>query len=231
MAEGKLDMLTLIQDRRPRQLLEAATGLGFLHGREIKSPGEWVDTGEPPRRIGDGEWAPIDECLGLYDPKRSRINLFEQGIRDASSMLTCSMDDLCLIVRVHEFAHALVHLGPYAEAFEATTGYPEDSSEQKRIQSKADRLFAKIPHVLHEQLAQILTYYALAETVRVAGWDDQTRQRCLGLFSDLMHHQPPPYRVFDLLEVPKLRVVKSLGLIRDRVLAADVDAWRAVVLW
>lgn len=48
-------------------------------------------------------------------------------------------------------------------------------------------------------------------------------------FHNLSSHQPPEYHIQDLLDIPRDRICKSIGLVRNRYLAGKVEPWKTVV--
>jgi hypothetical protein len=76
------------------------------------SPTEVYSEDQPsfiPRSAEEDDWIPIDVLLGCYRPKTRTIIIFQRAF--AKHPLRCNVFDLETIVRLHEYAHALVHLG------------------------------------------------------------------------------------------------------------------------
>ena len=75
-------------------------------------PSEVFSKKEPPIPLGDRtDGIVIDGALGLYDSSTKKITVFPKGIKRAAEILKASPNDLKQIVLLHEWAHALLHLG------------------------------------------------------------------------------------------------------------------------
>jgi hypothetical protein len=65
-----------------------------------------------PQRQEEEGLIPIDEVLGRYDHKSRSIHIFVKNVTHfASAALKCDVRSLEYIVRIHEYAHALLHTG------------------------------------------------------------------------------------------------------------------------
>ena len=95
----------------PAVLVQAA----FLETFRPTSPTEVYSDKMPnfiPSSREEEGWIPIDVLLGSYKPKTRTIVIYRKPIaRFASHPLKCGVSDLEFIVRLHEYAHALVHVG------------------------------------------------------------------------------------------------------------------------
>jgi hypothetical protein len=109
---------------------------------------------DPPIRLRDRtDEIVIDGSLGLYDPNTKRIIIFDKGIKRAAEILMASQDDLEQIVRLHEWAHALLHLG--LERDECLTAMLSDSEWAERSRRR-DSWFNALDLKVNEALAQLL---------------------------------------------------------------------------
>jgi hypothetical protein len=63
---------------------------------------------------------PIDALYGCYDPTTRSIEIFVNRIRQDASTFAAEADEFLEIVRIHEHAHAVVHLGSRADDFTIT---------------------------------------------------------------------------------------------------------------
>src|SRR5581483_8295256 len=75
----------------PREALKEITGLQIARG----GVEEQLSNRKPPKEIApDAEIIAIDECLGLYNPRRKQIVLFQRGIAAAANILKCEVDEI-----------------------------------------------------------------------------------------------------------------------------------------
>jgi hypothetical protein len=110
MAEKGIDIVGEVFEI-PFQVLQEITNYQyeFVIG---KFPEDASSDEEPPRKLEKkGEIIPIDEYLGLYEPKKTKITIFNKGIENASTIIKCNPEHLRYIVKLHEWAHALIHIG------------------------------------------------------------------------------------------------------------------------
>lgn len=230
--EGAMKLMDAIAEvyKPPFQLLEHE-----LQGIYLFSTGHYpkeVSTeDDPPIKLGESaEIIPIDEFLGLYSPDKQEIIIFQKGIKEASDKLKINPKHLEFIVRVHEWAHAIFHLG-----VSENDRYKilRDDSYWDVILDTSTKLFKKIEHNLHEYLAQILTLYCVQSLKRASKTDQgkQVLERIEQTFHHLSAHQPSEYQIHDLLDVPRERILKSIMLLRNRSLVGRAEPWKTVVTW
>jgi len=230
--EEAITLMDAIEDitKPPFQLIE----------RELKGicsfsmghyPKEVSVEDDPPVKLGKrAEIIPIDSFLGLYSPDRQKIIIFQKGIREASNILKVNPKHLEIIVRIHEWAHAIFHLG-VTEADRLRV--LNDDSYWNDILDASTKLFKEIESDLHELLAQILTHQCIQD-LKGDSKTDQGREileRIEYTFRHLSSHQPPEYRIDDLLDVPRDRIRKSIGLLRNRSLIGKVEPWKTAITW
>ena len=185
---------------------------------------------EPPLRVDRRtEVIPIDELLGRYDPSRMEITIFLKGIERASEILNVPPSHLERITSIHEWAHGLLHVGfSVGEQMTLTT---EPSSWNARL-ADATSWFRELDSVLHERLAQLLTYHGLSDQKPSA----RSPKAIAALnsiatsFDQLMRRQGPEYQIKDYEGVPRSRIVDSIGLLKGRTLVG-VKAWDTVIRW
>ena len=115
-------------------------------------PEEVFTTEDPPIDISsvDFENGPIeiDELLGLYLPDLLKIKIYKRPIDLASGALKVEPADLEHVVRVHEYAHAFVHLG-------TEQAPPQD---WEIFIGERHHFFSQISEHAHELLAQLITW-------------------------------------------------------------------------
>lgn len=75
-------------------------------------PSETESDDEPPIRLAErGDVIAIDGILGLYNPDAQKITIFRKGINRVSKILDARPADLQFVVRLHEWAHTVLHVG------------------------------------------------------------------------------------------------------------------------
>jgi hypothetical protein len=193
-------------------------------------PSELMSDNDPPIRLGDRrEGFPVDELLGRYEPGIQQITIFRKGIRDVAERLDVRERDLEFVVRLHEWAHALLHLGlPDAERLEVT----EDESRWPIHLATATTWCQKTEPLLHERLAQLLTYHGLHGLLAeaTAAEAKNALERMAYTFEELTRRSTAEYHIDHLIDVPKLRVVTSIGLLKNATLVGS-EAWETVLKW
>lgn len=184
--------------------------LSQIAGLEIEE--KWVEVRltkrKPPVEIAsNAEIIPIDECLGLYQPRAKRITLFQRGIAAAADLLRRATEDLQRVtvdlehvVRYHEWGHAIVHVGLDKGRHQCELGDYNRTDER-----------------VHESIAQLLAWQAIEENIRKSESHQAkaTRNRIKDIFIRLEHRQTPKYRNWRQFEkLPKPCLQKVLILIR-----------------
>jgi hypothetical protein len=216
--------------KAPFQLLEKLTEYNdvFAIG---KGPSEFTIEQEPPIKMDErSEIIPIDGYLGMYDPQLREITIFNKGIRNASEIIDCIPDDLTYIVRLHEWSHALIHIGLDKDGRLKAV---RDDTYWIDLLEKLTSIFLSIETTLHEHLAQLLTYHALSELYQDAEHEEakDVISRIMTTFQELNKRQPPEYIVDDYLEVAKARIIESISLLKREWLKGSFEAWSTVVKW
>jgi hypothetical protein len=88
----------------------------------------------PVRHSGspyDDSLRPIDVLYGHYEPKTREIEIFVKRIDKDANIFDTEPGELREIVRIHEHAHAVVHLGSRADD---VYDYLEISGQNKRTE-------------------------------------------------------------------------------------------------
>ena len=114
--------------------------------------GEINDQGEPPAFAGTAHRDfPLDfeTVLGFYDADERRITCFSKGITFVAETLNVHNDVVERIVRYHEYAHALHHLG-----IAQTNVLPKEAAELLR---KKNESYRRASDETKEQIAQLAT--------------------------------------------------------------------------
>lgn len=218
--------------RSPYGLLYDLTQLEFLIDH---SPKETPTDSEPPRDVFEGnEIIPIDEFLGLYDHKQRKIVIFNRAIEWASKELNCHSELLRHLVRIHEWAHAVMHLAVDEEMSKKVSDSNYDPKVIDNILQNQSKIYESIERELHEALAQLLTYHSLRKSEEKATKKESKLviNKMIEIFSELSKRQPNEYKVdVEYFNVPLDRVSRSIHLIKKGLLKGIFNAWGVVVTW
>jgi hypothetical protein len=229
MADKGIDILADVF-RIPFQVLEKLTKYEYQFVTS-KFPTEVLSDDEPPKKLEEKtEIIPIDEYLGLYEPNKTRITIFNKGIKNASNIIKCNPEHLKYIVKLHEWSHALVHIGLRED--DRLRALKEDSYWEGRLK-QSTQVYESIETKLHEHIAQLLAYYSLNLLHDDAKHDEakEVISRIIETFRELNKHQPREYVVDDYLEMPQGRVIESVSLLKKEWLKGVFDAWSTVMKW
>jgi hypothetical protein len=193
-------------------------------------PSEIESDDEPPVLLGErSEVIAIDGLLGLYSPDTLQITIFRKGISRVAELLNARVADLTFIVRIHEWAHALLHVGfPEAERLQLTK---QESLWPKHL-AAATGWFRTLDAPLHERLAQLLTHHGVC-SLRAAATFPQAQgalERIARTFGDLTRRAPSDYHIDKYTTVPKGRILSSVRLLKSGGLVG-ASAWETVVTW
>ena len=148
--------------KSPGQLVSAelslclATSMGPSERSTDEEPPGWADRYE--------RWT-IDELLGLYEPHKREITLFTKGIEHVAEQLRVKFQIVEYLVRIHEYAHAVFHIGVDLEkSYTLAKAFNDDDPSLERATvSELTAIFDSVdPHV-HEQIAQVITRLVLEE--------------------------------------------------------------------
>jgi hypothetical protein len=167
--------------------------------------------------------------LGLYTSSTQEITIFRKGISQVAEILTVSPDDLKLIVRLHEWAHALLHLG--LEETDRMSVLRDESQWPKR-EARMNIWFNALDTNLHERLAQLLTRESLRWLKDNATIPSAQAEidRIAGVFEQVMRRSPSAYQIDKYGNAPKSRIIDSIRLLKSGGLVGT-DAWETVVRW
>jgi hypothetical protein len=95
--------------KSPHQLVGAETSLVFPTSMQASE--NFTDV-EPPGWADRDELWSIDSLLGCYDPQQRQITIFKKGIEHVAQKLALpSIEGIEYVIRIHEWGHAVVHLG------------------------------------------------------------------------------------------------------------------------
>ena len=220
----------------PSQLVSAELSLYFATSMH---PSECVSDEDPPGWGRRDELWTIDELLGLYEPAKRRITLYTKGIGHVSERLGVSPDTIRYLVRVHEHAHAVFHLGvDQAKSAELAASFlKDDKTLERETVAELSAVFSAVDSYVHEQIAQLITWLVLVSLHEKAG-SEPTKEACKRLqetFKKLMQRQPPQYRLDGLQHLDEKQLRSRLRSLIDLVRSGDVRgterSWNTIMTW
>jgi hypothetical protein len=132
----------------------------------------------------DRDEVPIDDVLASYFPKRRLVEIYWRNISLLSARLGCPECQLTDIVTLHEFAHALVHLGAAPCSPHA---FP---NQARKLLAQRTRWFSRLESSTNEFLAQVLAWLAIHGAARGSRMGALQEP-----FLALMPKQPAEYRL------------------------------------
>jgi hypothetical protein len=192
----------------------------------------------PPGWDKRAEGWTIDELLGCYDALEQKITIFDKGVKHAAGQLGSSPNHLEYVVRIHEWAHAIFHLGVTAERSAALAKASVDNDEElMRVATKElTRSYLSVDSYVHEQIAQAITWLALG-TLRAKATVVEAKQTCELLcetFGKLARRQPPEYQL-DHLHLADDRLRSRLRAVIQPIRNGDVRGnrrtWDTIMPW
>jgi hypothetical protein len=148
----------------PRVLVQRVTQSSILCG----GPNELFSQLMPiyvPDKPEDEALRPIDKVYGLYDPGTESVHIFIRQIQRDASRYTWEPSTLTELVRIHEYAHAVVHLAIDLQDTEKELSQYGPSNETDWDSFRAQRIvaFSSLDAKSHELLAQAITWACLKE--------------------------------------------------------------------
>lgn len=220
----------LLSIAHPAVLIQAALQETF----RPTSPAEVYSDDRPafaPETAEQEEWIPIDILLGCYDPSRREIKIFTRNvIHFASTVFKRDAADVEFIVRLHEYAHAILHLGVFWKE-------EDEIMRQFRLGKETDwqvflerrtAAFVNVPEEVNEWVTQLLVWITLE-----AVGEEERRKELQEVFLTVMERQPPCYKLGAevLKRAAQGDCTVLLWWLRDsageRLLPGDADALRA----
>lgn len=203
----------------PRLHVQSVTRSAFIAGGPTecfsKKMPVWRSSGTAERDL-----LPIDKLYGRYCAADRRVEIYVDAIRRDAKLFGAGPDELIYLVRLHEYAHAVVHLGVSNEIASARLsdfGDGETTAWAGYIEHRTER-FKTVTEDAHELLAQAITYDALS-SLR-AELADRMRE----VFHALEKKQPEIYKI---PEEVKFRTGKiDWPLLLDAV-SGEIDAPKA----
>ena len=178
---------------------------------------------QTPVFVPDGpeqeRWRPIDVLYGSYNPASRSVDIYIDNVRRDASLFG-EFADVLQIVRLHEYAHATVHLGiRLDQAINVLdTIEPAGYTDWNTFLEERGRAFEEVDVASHEYLAQAITLAAIEEVP-----DRNQSERLRATFDALEARQPPHYVVPDDIKAFARRVDWSLVIAAAR---RDIDVFR-----
>jgi hypothetical protein len=193
-------------------------------------PSERCSDAEPPMHLHKhAETIPICYVLGAYEPDHRRITVFDKSVSCVARWLNTAPAQLRMLVRLHEWSHALIHLGTSQDQRKSIL---DGSVHPAAFTASCKACFDRIHPDSHEQLAQLLTFHAL-QSMHATSSTVEARaaiEQLCKLFWELSKRQPPAYQIKELVNAPKHRVIESIPMLRQGAVA-DMATWRRIIAW
>lgn len=204
------EVLAVVQE--PAALFWDLLRYSFQGGLEAY---EYREAGTFPSLPKHLELLPLD-LLGKYVPKERRVEIYAERIRQVAEHLKEPEPHLLQVVRLHEWAHALVHVGQPAEVPAGHFLLNEDA--RRLAMDKACSLWRSISDDLHEQLAQLLTLHAVNYTSRRVSEYPRQAETLFRVFHRLSGLQPAAYRIDRFTDIATDRVAAVFDMLKRRQL-------------
>ena len=136
----QLESLNLYWLLWPKQAATRLTGLEW----DFKHRPDEVESDEEPEPTANEEELSTD-TLGRYSAETKTVTLFRKRLQECSEKLGVRVDLLREVVRLHEYGHAIFHVG-----------FAADSTRMSL------RGYKRIDLTVHETIAQLLTVRGIA---------------------------------------------------------------------
>ncbi len=113
----------------------------------------------------EDELAPIDLLYGRYVPEDLRIEIFVNRIRADAPRFHSEFLDLLSVVRIHEYAHAVVHAGIGAANVTEQLGKlgAQGTTDWEAFRADRNRAFSALDDESGELLAQAITWACVTQ--------------------------------------------------------------------
>jgi hypothetical protein len=172
-----------------------------------------------PRAPLETDLLPIDELYGVYDAESRSIQIFVDRIKQDASLFGENFEDFLEIVRLHEYAHAVVHLGVRSNEISSTlSNCAQDGlTGWKTFIERRTSSFHALDKASSEFLAQAITYRCLSEH------NDHRISWLIDVFESIEKRQPSYYVVPEDIKAASSNMDWSLALQAAR---QEIDAFR-----
>jgi hypothetical protein len=183
---------TLSAECSPPMLVQRVTQNVVLSGGPCESFSQRMPVWIPPTTAPRQDHLPIDVLYGTYSPGERKITEYIKRIQSDARMFGAEPNELLEIVRVHEYAHAIVHLGIRTDdelkALEKEAA--DDATAWADFLGQRTAWFVAQSRELHEFLAQAITFSALATMAGTPRGD-----KLLKVYDALESRQPDEYQL------------------------------------
>lgn len=172
-----------------------------------------------PQLPNDRDLLPIDVLYGTYDSQARLIEIYAKRIERDAQLYGGSFEDLLQIVRLHEYAHAVLHLGVPIHDTNSTLGTfsPSGTTNWNEFVARRTKMFVALESACHEFLAQAITYACLCNL------PEHQSSHLKGVFEKLEAKQPQHYVVPTEIKAAAANVDWSLAL---RAARQEIDVFR-----
>ncbi len=179
-----------------------------------------------PQSPDEDPQVPIDQVLGKYDDRKRLITIYVKNIARFAKKLQCTEAELLYVVRLHEYAHALDHMGlPFDEADAYLSETLSQTNNRVPSGSRGTRQYRSAGEQEHEFWAQSMTWVAIQAL-------SPTPSELSSAYLELMRHQPPEYQLeWELLTVltpDNLRALRKIWIDRFPPLPPNASAREAL---
>ena len=192
----------------PRELLREVFQYSFREGLEPQEASIHGRLAELPQHL---DLFPLD-LLGRYLPSSFRVEIYVDRVRQVAERLGEHYLYVSQVVRIHEWAHAVVHVG---QPHELPAGLFRANEDARRSAlDEAGSLWGRILSDLHEQIAQLMSYHA-TERVRQRTFAGAPQAGNLArAFEKLCRLLPSAYRIDAIKEIDVKRVSDVFDMLK-----------------
>lgn len=171
-----------------RRLVEETTGQMILYGAPTEVFSQHMPQYHPTP--GEDDLFPIDILYGAYSSDTALATTFIRRIESHASLYGSSPDDLTDVVRIHEYAHAVVHLGIDSKGTKKHLNHLNANgiTDWAMFRKERDHIYRNLPRDVHEFLAQAITWACICKRCRELASDTLVET-----FVALEQRQPAEY--------------------------------------
>ena len=180
-----------VPQEEPPVLIQRVTGNVFLCGGVVEHFSRETPTWAP-QSAEEEKLRPLNVLYGCYDDANRSIEIFVNRIQRDAHEFNCNPCELIKIIRIHEYAHAIVHLGVRANESHIWLRKWADKlkTDWGIFHEARNTSFLMLPDNTHEFLAQAITYAALQRLP-----SSTNGPSLLSIFDALEAKQPEHYKL------------------------------------
>lgn len=178
-------------EEEPSLLLQRIAGNPVLCGGPVEHFSRVMPVWAP-KTLDEERLRPIDVLYGTYDPSTRSIDIFVNRIHQDAKTFGVDPNQLLEIVRIHEHAHAVIHLGNRSDDVQnqlSAFGGGNRTAWSPFIEKRTS-WFSRLSTELGEFLAQALTYAAISGMC-----SPRRADKCREVFDALEAKQPAHYKL------------------------------------